>query len=108
VFDFLVVHARRWRRLGRRDLLHSVGRDHLPHRLLVYAGSPRRGLAALYGLQLTATTLTWVAAASSVPWPGTVAVACWVAALLWLATACLWLLCPQSRGHRCRLRRGLK
>ncbi len=84
VFDFLAVHARRWRRLGWRQLLHSVGRDHLPHRLLVRAGSPHRGLAALYGLQLAATALTWVAAASPVPWPGTVALSCWVPVLLWL------------------------
>ncbi len=86
VFDFLAVHARRWRRAGWRQLMESVGREHLPHRLLMCARTPRRGLLALYGLQGGACLAAAVAASSAAPWPGFVTLAVWVPVLLWVDT----------------------
>lgn len=84
VFDFLAVHLRRWHRLGWRGLMESVGREHLPHRLVGWAGSPTRGLAALYLLQLAATLGALVAASFRSPWPGLAVLFAWVAVLLWV------------------------
>ncbi len=57
-YDFLLVHVRRYRAGTRnvRDLLSSTGKDHLPHRLLAIALTPREAdlylaaLASLWGL----------------------------------------------------------
>jgi len=83
VFDFLAVHARRWRRAGLRRLMESVGREHLPHRLFEWVG-PRRGLAGLYGLQLGASVGAVAAARLATPWPGLAVLFVWVALLLWV------------------------
>lgn len=83
VFDFLAVHARRWRRVGLRGLMESVGQEHLPQRLFRWAG-PRRGLVALYGLQLDASLAAVAAASFATPWPGLAVLFVWVALLLWV------------------------
>ncbi|MCL6499302.1 MAG: undecaprenyl/decaprenyl-phosphate alpha-N-acetylglucosaminyl 1-phosphate transferase, partial [Firmicutes bacterium] len=84
VFDFVAVHLRRWRRAGWRRLMESVGRDHLPHRVLWWAGSPSRGVAAVYLLQLGATLGALVAASFRSPWPGLAVLFAWGAVLLWV------------------------
>jgi len=96
VFDFLAVHARRWRRAGWRQLMESVGREHLPHRLLLWAGGPRRGLLSLYGLQAGASLAAVVAAAGTVPWPGFAALSIWVSFLLWVDARLPY---PSPEGH---------
>jgi UDP-GlcNAc:undecaprenyl-phosphate/decaprenyl-phosphate GlcNAc-1-phosphate transferase len=83
VFDFLAVHARRWRRVGLRRLMESVGQEHLPQRLLRWRG-PWRGLAALYGLQLDASVAAVTAASFATPWPGLAVLFVWIALLLWV------------------------
>ncbi len=83
VFDFLAVHARRWRRAGLGRLMESVGREHLPHRLFEWVG-PRRGLVGLYGLQLGASVAAVAAARLATPWPGLAVLFVWVALLLWV------------------------
>lgn len=84
VFDFLAVHLRRWRRAGWRGLMESVGREHLPHRLVRWAGSPTRGVTAVYLLQLTATLAALLAAFFQSPWPGVAVLFAWGAVLLWV------------------------
>lgn len=83
VFDFLAVHFRRWRRVGLRGLMESTGQEHLPQRLVQWSG-PRRGLAALYALQLDASLAAVVAASFVSPWPGLAVLFVWVALLLWV------------------------
>ncbi|MFN3286517.1 MAG: glycosyltransferase family 4 protein [bacterium] len=84
VFDFLAVHLRRWRRAGWRGLMESVGREHLPHRLVWWAGSPARGVAAVYLLQLGATLAALLATSFRSPWPGVAVLFAWGAVLLWV------------------------
>lgn len=84
VFDFLAVHLRRWRQRGWRRLMESVGQDHLPQRLLRWAGSPARGVAVVYLLQLGATLGALAAASFRSPWPGLAALFAWGAVLLWV------------------------
>lgn len=86
VFDFVAVHARRARRAGWRHVMESVGREHLPHRLLLWSGDSRRGLLALYGLQAGAALAAVAAASFAVPWPGFAALCLWVSVLLWVDT----------------------
>ncbi len=84
VFDFVAVHARRWRRGGWHGLMESVGREHLPHRLVHWAGSASRGLAGLYALQVAASLAAVAAASFVAPWPGLAILFAWVAVLLWV------------------------
>jgi len=66
VYDFLLVHWRRYRAGVRNllDIMASTGKDHLPHRLLAAGLSPRAAALRVY----CASALLGVAAFSAVVW----------------------------------------